>query len=284
MRIAAIRRSPEFSPNSEANDAAVFSELVEQLRASGHEVTDYSEAGFGTKYSDEPVVVHMARRAETLHRLRELEAAGCFVLNSPLAIDNCGRVPMTRLLLEAGILTSETIIHSIGDDIAGILDSKIWVKRGEGHSMCRADVCLIHNKAQLSGVLSEMAVRGIASVVLSPHIEGDLVKFYGVSDTGFFHWFYPDSFNHSKFGLEAANGAVRGNPFAAKKLEELCRRVADILHLSVWGGDAIVSADGGIHIIDFNDFPSFRPCREEAASAIVSLVNKTCCNTINYGK
>ena len=41
-------------------------------------------------------------------------------------------------------------------------------------------------------------------------------------------------------------------------------------------GDCIVSPDGSIRIIDFNDWPSFAPCRTQAAphiaKAIVNLV------------
>ena len=40
--------------------------------------------------------------------------------------------------------------------------------------------------------------------------------------------------------------------------------------LDVYGGDAIVSPDGEVHIIDINDWPSFSPCLDEAAQAIVS--------------
>ncbi len=284
MRIAAIRRSSEFSPNSEANDDAVFSEMVMRLKLAGHGVTEYSEPDFVLKYDAEPVVVHMARRAGSLQKLKELEANGCFIINSPAGIANCGRVPMTQLLLEAGIVSSDTIIHAVGASTGYISDSKIWVKRGDGHSMCRADVCLANNRAELLEALTEMAGRGVGSVVLSPHAEGDLVKFYGVSGTGFFHWFYPDSVNHSKFGLEAANGISRGISFSEKELETLCRKAADILHLSVWGGDVIVSPDGKIHLIDFNDFPSFRPCREAATTAIALLVNEYAYKSNCYGK
>ena len=41
-----------------------------------------------------------------------------------------------------------------------------------------------------------------------------------------------------------------------------------MLTVHVYGGDSIVSPDGTIRIIDFNDWPSFAPCRKEAAIAI----------------
>ena len=39
-----------------------------------------------------------------------------------------------------------------------------------------------------------------------------------------------------------------------------------------YGGDAIVRADGSFCIIDFNDWPSFSRCRDEAADAIAAFV------------
>jgi len=40
----------------------------------------------------------------------------------------------------------------------------------------------------------------------------------------------------------------------------------------VYGGDCIVSPDGEMRIIDFNDWPSFAPCREEASREIANRV------------
>ena len=44
--------------------------------------------------------------------------------------------------------------------------------------------------------------------------------------------------------------------------------------LDFYGGDAIISDSGEIHIIDINDWPSFSICREEAAKAIADYIIK----------
>ena len=54
----------------------------------------------------------------------------------------------------------------------------------------------------------------------------------------------------------------------------MCQRAADIMEVKIYGGDCIVSEDGTIRIIDFNDWPSFAPCRAEAAPAIAKCVLK----------
>ena len=42
--------------------------------------------------------------------------------------------------------------------------------------------------------------------------------------------------------------------------------------MKVYGGDCIVGEDGNIRIIDFNDWPSFAPCRNEAAPFIAKSI------------
>ena len=49
-------------------------------------------------------------------------------------------------------------------------------------------------------------------------------------------------------------------------------RLAEAVGIKVYGGDCIVRSDGSFCFIDFNDWPSFSRCREEAAEAIASLV------------
>jgi len=45
-----------------------------------------------------------------------------------------------------------------------------------------------------------------------------------------------------------------------------------MVKIDVYGGDAIIDAEGRISIIDFNDWPSFSRCREEAADAIAKYI------------
>ena len=42
--------------------------------------------------------------------------------------------------------------------------------------------------------------------------------------------------------------------------------------MPVYGGDCVVSATGEIRIIDFNDWPSFARCREEAGPEIAKCI------------
>ena len=106
--------------------------------------------------------------------------------------------------------------------------------------------------------------------MVSRHIVGDLVKFYGVQGQRFFRWYYPTDDGDTKFGCERVNGDAQHFPFNEWRLHEACARMAAITGLRVYGGDCIVRSDGTFAIIDFNDWPSFSRCREEAAEAIAA--------------
>ena len=57
-----------------------------------------------------------------------------------------------------------------------------------------------------------------------------------------------------------------------EKLRGYCDLACEELNVMVYGGDCIVSPDGQITIIDFNDWPSFAPCCNEAAQHIAKSV------------
>ena len=101
---------------------------------------------------------------------------------------------------------------------------------------------------------------------------GDLIKFYGVSGQDWFYWFYPFDEGHSKYGYEAINGKSHGLKFDLEALKAQCQKASEIMDVKIFGGDCIVDEDGTVRIIDFNDWPSFAPCREEATQHIAICV------------
>ena len=87
-----------------------------------------------------------------------------------------------------------------------------------------------------------------------------------------FYWFYPSPCSHSKFGLEKINGVAKGIPFNEEELKKYSDMAAEVLNVPIYGGDCVVSADGELKIIDFNDWPSFARCREEAGVKIAECI------------
>ncbi|WP_321480882.1 hypothetical protein [uncultured Bacteroides sp.] len=281
LTIAGVQRSTLYSPNHIGNDAAIFSATADWLGNAGYQVKMYTEQEFLSGNISEDVIVTMLRNVQAVHRLQELEKSGRLAINSGFGIENCTRERMTRLLMDNNVPHPDSFIMDTHEDVSLYLKDKpfmpCWVKRGDFHAIHREDVTYVRKEEELREVIAEYALRDITRVVVNEHLRGDLVKFYGIAGTGFFHWFYPFNEHHSKFGHEDINGHPEGIRFALDDLHEICDKAANVLQVVVYGGDCIVSPDGSMRIIDFNDWPSFAPCRVEASreisKKIIQMIN-----------
>lgn len=278
IKIAAISRAGIFSPNHIGNDAAILNATVEQLRRRGCEVRMYNEEQFLDMEIREDIVLNMCRRQPSLEKLQKLEDEGRLVINSGYGIENCTRERMTRLLVSNGIPYPESLIVDTDSDAREELERggyrRCWVKRGEFHAMHKEDVTFCRHAEEAQELLHEFFYRGIRRAVINKHLDGDLVKFYGLADGSFFYWFYPLEGSHSKYGDEKINGESHHYRFDEEYLKQISIKGAEVTGVNIFGGDCIVAPDGHIDIIDFNDWPSFAPCRKEAGTAIArSVIN-----------
>ena len=267
--IAGIMRAGAYSPNHIGNDAAIFNATADQLRKRGCAVNIYSEDQFNKGLVKERIILNMCREQASIKRLQQLEDDGCIVVNSGYGIENCTRERMTRILLGNNIPYPDSVIVNTDEAVvdrlkqAGI--NNCWIKRGDFHAMHKEDVSYVRHAEEAQEVLQEYFYRGIRRAVINRHLVGDLIKFYGMRGSTFFYWFYPFDDGHSKYGLEAINGKSKGLDFDIEQLEKICADAAEALGVDIYGGDCIISPTGEIRIIDFNDWPSFAPCRNEAA-------------------
>ena len=239
IKIAGVMREGAYSPNHIGNDANIFNATAEQLRRRGYVVNIYSEEQFRKGIMGEPVILNMCRAASSIGMLQKYEDEGKLVVNSGYGIENCTRERM---------------------------------KRGGFHAMHKEDVSYCRHPQEAQDVLQEYFYRGINRAVINRHLEGDLVKFYGIAGTRFFYHFYPFYGHNEKFGLDAVNGMPHMVPYDADALHAMCEKAADLLDVVMYGGDCIISSDGSFSIIDFNDWPSFAPCRKEASVQIARAV------------
>lgn len=276
LTLAGIRRGNQFSPNHVGNDAAIFSLTAEYLRKLGCVVNEYIESDLLLQDPKEKGIFNMVRDWKSIHKLQRLEDKGYCVVNSGYGIENCTREKMTRLLLSHEISHPRSLILRTDEDPTEAIEEmgfyNCWIKRGDFHAIHREDVTYVRNPEEAKTILREYAIRGIPSAVINEHLVGDLVKFYGVAGSDFFYWFYPSNMHHSKFGLEVINGTAKGIPFEENTLRQLCEKAAKVLNVHVYGGDCIVSDESVIRLIDFNDWPSFAPCRNEAAPHIAQRI------------
>ncbi|WP_028297872.1 hypothetical protein [Olivibacter sitiensis] len=279
MEIIAIPRKDLYSPNHIGNDRAVFSLTVSALEKLGHQVYHYEEDAF---LRISPIkampIITMARSKKLLQHLQKIERTGVPVINSAFGIENCYRENMTVHLTRNGIPHPKSIavVTDQNEEQAfDQLESKgYWIKRGDFHAIHKEDVSFVAHKQEGIELLQEFHRRNIGRAVISEHLPGDLVKFYGVKGTDFFHWFYPYDAEHQKFQeYKLINGASSHFQFNAAKLQKTAERAADVLGVHIYGGDAIVDASGDFKLIDMNDWPSFAPCREKAAPYIAQSIH-----------
>ena len=216
----------------------------------------------------------MCREKDSVKKLQELEDTGRIVINSGYGIENCTRERMTLIMAGNSLPTPDSLIVNTNEKVMDDLTEKkigaCWVKRGDYHSKHKEDVTYCRHPEEAQEVLHEYFYRGIKRAVINRHLNGDLIKFYAVKDQPFFYWFYP--LDSHKQDSENVNSPVSHIEFDETYLRELCRKSAEILDVTIYGGDCIVDADGSIRIIDFNDWPSYAPCRKEAAPFIAKCI------------
>uniref|UniRef100_A0AB33J0Z0 ATP-grasp domain-containing protein n=1 Tax=Prevotella sp. GTC17259 TaxID=3236795 RepID=A0AB33J0Z0_9BACT len=255
LHIVGVRRDDRFSPNSVEKDRLILEAVGRHLDT---EMAVIDEAMLDEDVEAD-VIFSMARLPKTLQVLHSLEERGVRVFNTPGSVENCSRVRLEKMMMVAGIPMPGA------EGKAGY-----WLKRGDVAAQQKTDVVYCKDEEALVAAQAELERRGITSWVVSAHVPGDLIKFYGVKG-GFFRYYYPGDDGISKFGAEAVNGQAQHYPFALDDLKETVAKVAEITGVAVYGGDAIVDAAGHYYIIDFNDWPSFSRCREEAAVEIARL-------------
>lgn len=289
MQVIGIKRAVKHSPNHINNDATIFQMVADLLKERGAVLTTYHEHEFlksehkTDTFKDTRLIFSMSRNPEVLSRLQSIQKTygqQIAMLNSPDGIEHCFRSNITRILLNSNIATAPSlIIPTQGYDQKDLqkLDQGhgLWLKRGDFHAIIKEDVVFAGNPEEATELLAAFKARNIAEVVASSHLAGDLIKFYGVSGTDFFHWLYPYEKGHYKYKeFEAINGETKHFKFNQSALRALADKTAVAAQVPIYGGDAVIDASGNIAIIDFNDWPSFAPCRKQAAAAIYQLLTQ----------
>lgn len=247
--IAFVGRAARFSPDSVNKDHAILSAVRQHLQTTGFRCLEMVSEDDLTELPEADVYMSMARGGTTLDLLAEKEAAGRLVVNGTAAVMRCNyRSLLMNSLLCAGVAVPP---------LTGT--EGYWVKRGFGCRQSAADVQYAPDYATAMQLRDEMLDRGIAAVDVRAHVVGDWLKFYGVAGAGFFYAYYPEGNS--------------GNRLDEERLKSMLRLTLDSMEgLLVYGGDCVVREDGTPVLVDLNDWPSFSPCRQEAATAIKELI------------
>lgn len=254
-----IYRELAHSPGRIDDDSAIMKSVGEALEARGfHVELVAADAAFETRCAN---IFVMCERGAVLDRLKTAEKEGSIVVNSPDAVRNTYRHRMIELFAQ----------HHVPAPVSQIVASDarkprpaagVWVKRYDFHATQTCDVMYAASEDGWHEALHRFANRGIPFIVAQEHVAGDLVKFYGVRnaaaamDANWFEWFY-----HRDKGM-------LGHPFEVSCLRQAAFGAAAALGLEIFGGDAIIQADGEPKIVDINAWPSYARYRDRAAQAI----------------
>jgi glutathione synthase/RimK-type ligase-like ATP-grasp enzyme len=254
-----IYRELAHSPGRIDADRAILESVGAALTARGLDVALVApDADFDTHFAN---IFVMCERGPVLDRLSNAEKTGSIVVNSPDAIRNTYRHRMVELLARHQISAPASRIVA-SDASSPRPPGAVWIKRYDFHATEARDVMYAASEEGWQEALHGFAARGIPFVIAQEHVPGDLIKFYGVRraaapvDANWFEWFY-----HRDKGM-------LGYAFDVPRLRRAAFGAAAALGLEIFGGDAIIQANGEPVIVDVNAWPSYARYRDSAAQAI----------------
>ena len=276
IKITGISRGEMYSPNHTNNDGLIFKQVAEELKKKGVTVDLIDEKFFLEKGTNNRIIFSMVRNPKSVENLIKLEESGALVINSGDAVNNCYRANITRILSKNKVSYPKSIIvktnEIVWEELSVFEKYPLWIKRGGVHAIHKEDVVLVYCREEVNNVLLEFQKRGIQEAVVMEHIEGDIVKFYAVRESGYFHWFYLLDTDHSKFNIEKSVNSNYHTQFNVSDLIKLAETSARLAGVYIYGGDVIVRKDGSLCLIDLNDWPSFAPVRDKASEKIAEMI------------
>ena len=250
-KVLGVYREKRFSPGRVEDDAAILDLTAAELRAFGIVVEMIDADRLPARDHEVALVFAMCQGDAALAWLDGL-AGRSTVVNSPRAIRSCYRVRMVERFASAAV--PQPSWEPAAGAFPAHLGSGPWLKRGDVHAMETGDVRRVFTEADWSRAMSDFSRREIRQGIVQSHVEGQVYKFYGIGG-GFFRAF----------------GLPREREEAAAALAAVG---ASALGLEVYGGDGVCGPDGSLTLIDFNDWPSFSRCRDDAARAIAGRLRE----------
>lgn len=264
MKALGILREIQNSPNRESDDALILKAVMDQLSILKTRTDVITPEEFdGADVSGYDIIVPMCETYPRLMRLKKIEAeTGAVVINPSDSVLGCYRTRMLASFARTpGLSYPPTEVRRTSADAnlaapAFEAAGGYWVKRGDVHNTCTYDVVFARDWKEVDAIRREFESREIKDMAVQRHTDGDLIKFYGVGPGQWFTWFYHDP------------STARRLPFELEDLAAQAELAAKCVNLEVFGGDAIVTSDGRIFVIDINSWPSFARVRAEASVQI----------------
>jgi glutathione synthase/RimK-type ligase-like ATP-grasp enzyme len=258
LRYLLIEREQIYSPGRSQDDLAILSRIQQLLIQKGIQTVSISGESFlERKVQDKfDVALAMCRNPKSLRLLDEFIAQNIRVFNDPESIRHCSfRVNMLSVLSQSQINIPLSQVISTLSKITPEpwpIDG-VWLKRCDFHSLESQDVVLISDITLFNRMLDEFRNRGHDYIIVQRHVRGPTIKCYSVGGDRFLRC-YP--------ALERQEHQAL--------VKQIVQLISQVFGLEIFGVDIILDPEGSIVIVDVNDWPSFAPCLDEAANAIVN--------------
>ena len=253
-----ILRESEHSPDRGNDDTAILEETARKIQQQANvEVSIFRPEEIPNSSELPDVVFFMCERPEILDRLEVMMEQGVGMINTPQGVRNTYRYNTVKKLEKFDFYPRTVTLHTNDGNFNSFFP--LWLKRFDFHAVTKDDVCQAQDAADLQVKLSRFKERGIGQVLAQGHIEGDLIKFYGVQNRWFEFFYHKDQ-------------VLRSYPFDKACLKDIAQRGALELELEIYGGDAIVTKSGEIFLIDLNAWPSFALYRDIASRHIADHI------------
>jgi glutathione synthase/RimK-type ligase-like ATP-grasp enzyme len=256
-----IYREHVYSPGKIQADAAVLDAVLSALSG-----MDFKIESCGAEFLDNSaprpeIVLSMAQSDPVLSIMEQWSGDGSKVINSAQSIRGCYRKPLMQRLVQAGIPVPPghlVEIDNAGADKLGGFSNRLWLKRGDVHAIQEGDVASVTSAKSFTAAMIHFVETGVRDLLVQDHIEGPVVKFYGVGQQRFFRAY-----------LESSGEEVTSR---MDSLRAVAAHAAAVIGLEVYGGDAVLTGGNGPVLIDFNDWPSFSRCCRSAGLAIAEYI------------
>lgn len=264
MRALGIFRELQNSPNRESDDALILKAVMDQLSILKTECVLMTPEEFDrSDVKGFDLIVPMCETYPRLMRLKNIESeTGVAVVNPADSVLGCYRTRMLDSFARTpGLSYPATEVRRTAADANKTppsfeAEGGWWLKRGDVHNTCAHDVVFARDWSEAQSIRREFESREIKDMAIQRHTDGDLIKFYGVGPGQWFTWFYHDP------------ASARRLPFEIEDLAAQAELAAAAVRVEVFGGDAIVTPEGKIYVIDINSWPSFARVRAEASVQI----------------
>ena len=255
--VLGVYREEVFCPGKVKEDRTVLDTTLEELRGLGYTASAIAPERLREISGKPKFVLSMAQSHRSLNILAGWHICGSSIMNSVSSVRTCYRAPLFDRLYRIGVPIPHGRILPACDVYAKLRSSvsrPFWLKRADVHAVETGDVARVTSLEELKDAVSHFRSRRIDYVLAQDHVEGEVIKFYGVGPGSYF----------AAFGSPETGQSVP----KLSSLRGIAEKAAAGIGLEVYGGDAVLDSTGCFHLIDINDWPSFSVCCKEATKAI----------------